>query len=285
MIAAWLAWHTLLVARGRRAWPSLVVCTLIVLAKGTYLSPCVLALLLGMLLAAGGRAMCRRLAERKWAFEFALVLGVWLLWCAMAIDTHYATHAARRPAPKAAIHVACLGDSLTAGGYPSLLRRPLIEGHDLGQDGITTRDALAKVVRVKELQPDVVVIELGGHDFLKGRGRAACAADLRTIVAAARDLGAEVVLVEIPRGFIFDPWWGLERQLARELDLELVGDGVIRSFVLFSPYAPPKMWLPAQKHLSDDGLHPNAQGHRYFARAIVAAVRYIYRESLPSGGL
>ena len=77
-----------------------------------------------------------------------------------------------------------------------------------------------------------------------------------------------MLLCEVPRGFIFDPFFGLERELAREYDLDLVPDTMIRKLVLFSPYAPPGLWLPKNFRYSDDGLHPNAAGNRMLARQL-----------------
>ena len=88
-----------------------------------------------------------------------------------------------------------------------------------------------------------MIVELGGHDFLRGRSRAATRDVLERIITTLRDAGVEVILMEIPRGFLTDPYAGLERELARQYDLELISDSAIRQLVLFSPYAPPGMWI------------------------------------------
>ena len=88
------------------------------------------------------------------------------------------------------------------------------------------------------------------------------------IIEACRDNDIAVVMVEIPRSFIRDPWRGLERELARQYDLNLVSDTVIRRFILFSPLIPPGMWLSEHQHLSNDGLHPNKLGNKAFAEAV-----------------
>ncbi len=107
--------------------------------------------------------------------------------------------------------------------------------------------------------PQVVVIELGGHDFLTGGIQGTTKANLQKIIDATSDIGAEVVLVEIPRGFIIDPFNGLERELAQENDLQLAPDTAIRNLVLWSPFAPPGIWCDPATHYSNDGLHPNQQ--------------------------
>ncbi len=84
------------------------------------------------------------------------------------------------------------------------------------------------------------------------------------------------ILVEIPRGIVIDRFGGLERRLARRYDLELVSDSVLRECILLGPCAPPGMWLSAQWHLSDDGLHPNARGNKRLARQVCHAMQRIY---------
>ncbi len=196
----------------------------------------------------------------------------------MAIDWHVAAHARRQAPLDAARPVVCLGDSLTSGeppyesGYPAdlakLLNVPVV---NLARPGITSEDALRRLPLLVNANPQVVVVELGGHDYLRGVSRETTRENLETIIRAARDLGAEVVLMEIPRGFMTDPFAGLEREMAREHDLELVADTPIRKLVLFSPHAPPGMWTGGP-YLSDDGLHPNAAGNRVLAQAVADAL-------------
>jgi lysophospholipase L1-like esterase len=131
-----------------------------------------------------------------------------------------------------------------------------------------------------KVNPQAVVIELGGHDFLKGYERAVTKQNLEAMITQCRAIGAEVVLVEIPRGFITDGYRGLERQIAHEFDLELVPDSIIRLFVLWGPYAPPGMWVERKWRLSDDGLHPNRQGNQRLAEQVAHALTRLYGPAL-----
>jgi lysophospholipase L1-like esterase len=201
---------------------------------------------------------------------------VWGMWGLMLLDWHAAIRSGGQPRFDPARPVVCLGDSLTAGMPPDgsytrvlqkLLTVPVV---NLGQDGITSADALAKLPALVEANPQVVVVELGGHDFLKGHNRAATQANLERIIEACRTIGAEVILIEIPRGLITDPYAGMERQLARRHDLELISDTPLRKLILYSPYTP--LGLRPAWRLSDDGLHPNAQGNRVLAQAVADAL-------------
>jgi lysophospholipase L1-like esterase len=79
----------------------------------------------------------------------------------------------------------------------------------LSADGITTTDALKLIRDLKSAQPQAVIIELGGHDFLLGHSRSDTANNLIEIIHAGQSVGASVVLMEIPRGFITDAFHGL----------------------------------------------------------------------------
>jgi lysophospholipase L1-like esterase len=74
-----------------------------------------------------------------------------------------------------------------------------------------------------------------------------------------------------------DPYGGLERELAREYDLELIHDGVIRQLVIFSPFTP---LGKSGRVLSDDGLHPNAAGNAFLADRVQAVLTRVYGGSL-----
>jgi hypothetical protein len=99
------------------------------------------------------------------------------------------------------------------------------------------------------------------------------------IIEACRNAGADVVLVEIPRGFIVDPFGGLECGLSRTYDLELIPDTAIRQLVLRSPTFPLSRVLGAT-YLSDDGLHPNEAGARHLAAQVRDALLRMYGLSI-----
>ena len=80
----------------------------------------------------------------------------------------------------------------------------------------------------------------------------------------------------MPRGFIIDPFAGIEREIAREHDIELISDGAIRKLVLWSPIAPPGIWTGRESHLSDDGLHPNAKGNIHLAGCVAGSLERVF---------
>ncbi|MCA9042019.1 MAG: hypothetical protein KDA65_16820 [Planctomycetaceae bacterium] len=280
MVAGWLGFASVLMLRGRAGWFPLATCAVIIIVKNVDWPPMIF-LLAGTLFVVGvWRVILIRKTETRTVGSFinaVSLLAMWGAWLVFAGSWWASAHRSMLPQLDGQRPVVCLGDSLTAFGYPEELGTRLsIPVVNLGRDGITSGDALKDLPKLIESNPQVVVIELGGHDFLKGKTRAATKANLQKIVDACHELGAEVILMEVPRGFIFDPFGGLEREFARENDLELVSDGVIRNLVLWSPFAPPGMLFDKEWHLSRDGLHPNKRGNQFMADSIADVLERRY---------
>ena len=279
MVAVWLVVHTLLVLRKKPGWVPLVACLAILLVKRVAWLPGLSFLLVVL----GGIGVLRMVGYRKGhprlprpLHKGALAI-VWFAWLIAVIDAREAVHTSRRPVLELQRPVVCLGDSLTAYGYPDeLALRLSVPVVNMGRDGISTTDGLKMLPAIQEMRPQAVVMELGGHDFIRKHGQATCRRNLETIIEGCQQVGAEVVLVEIPRGIVSDRFAGLERRLARTYDLELISDSVLRWLVLLGPYAPPGMWLPREWHLSDDGLHPNTRGNEILADQVSETLVRIY---------
>ena len=283
MVACWLAGFSLLAVRLRAGWLPLVACVVVLLVKRPDWSPWLVALAAAMTIVAVWRlaifAGFGRERGRRLGWATAAVL--WAVWGVAVWQSHRATH--RQPAalwdPSRA--VICLGDSLTTGladneAYPAHLQEmvaaPVV---DLAQAGCSARDAIAQLSAMAAARPQLVVVELGGNDYVRGHGRAAVRESLVAIIEASRAAGAEVLLVEIPRGFVVDAFSGLERELARKYDLELMPDTAIRMLVLRGGSLP---WVEALAgpRLSDDGLHPNVAGAHCLADAVRQQIERMY---------
>lgn len=161
--------------------------------------------------------------------------------------------------------VIVLGDSLSAGyglaveeTWVSLLATRLAQegyGHrvvNASVSGDTTSGGLARLGPVLERHdPELVIIELGGNDGLRGIRFAEMRANLRRIVQAVREAGARALLVGVHMpgnyGAEYDRRFrAVYRDLAEEMDVPLVAgflEGVTDDPAL----------------LQEDLLHPNAQ--------------------------
>lgn len=172
------------------------------------------------------------------------------------------------PLPETAL-VLAFGDSLTAGlgttpenSYPAVLSgligRRVVRS---GVSGEITASGLRRLPSVlDQYQPDLIILLHGGNDILRGLSESAIEANLRAMIAQAQAIGAEVVLVGVPRRSLFTtdgaPFY---ERIAEEFDL-------------------PYLETTIAEILKDDGLksdtvHPNAAGYRKLAEDIAALMR------------
>jgi acyl-CoA thioesterase I len=284
LIAVWLLAYTLLILMGRRGFVGLGLCAAVILAKRPTLAPGLSGLIVLILAIAVIGIWQNRKGKPDLSRRFALLSlpMLWIAWGGMAWDWHYAAHCHHAIALKSERPVVCLGDSMTSlglfGGYPDDLRKlislPVV---NMGIGGITAKDvAENKLPKLIRHNPQIVVIELGGHDFLRGYSRSSTKASLKKIIDASRQIGAEVILMEIPRSFMSDPYWGLEREIAREEGIELIPDTAMRTLFLRSPVFPPGSWL-GDPYLTDEtGIHANTRGQKILAEAVAGAIENLY---------
>ena len=282
MVAAWLAWHVALVVRGGRSWLPLAGCGLVLLAKNPALLPGLVAQIGAMGVACGSTELVNfnfrwgRGRQAMLAIAWTILAVGWTLFAVDWLGIGRVERAVLDGRP-----IVLLGDSLTAemppeGSYAdhlqTLVSRPVI---NLGVPGITTSKALTILPDVIAARPQVVVVELGGHDYLRNRTREETRANLERIIVEIQAAGAAVVLVEMPRGLIRDSYRGVERELARRHGLVLVADTPVRRLVLQNQYSPLDVVCPNSR-LSEDGIHPNALGNRLLAEWVAGALRGLY---------
>lgn len=283
MACVWLVVSLLAFANRKPMWPWLVGCILIVaLKRPGYTAEFYIFSLLFLAVAFfdwRARLGNAESLDRKRLACYALVLMV--ATTTYGVTRWLAANTSRRLALDAR-PIACLGDSLTDYGYPQELEKLIsVPVADFGVDGIKTDDGIKMLPDILAANPQLVVIELGGHDHnADNKPRSATKANLARLIEAFLDQDTAVVLVEIPRGFITDPYDGLERELAAEYDLQLIDDSVIRRFVFNSPIIPPGMWLDPSRRYSDDGLHPNALGNKHFARVVSRSLVRVFGDSI-----
>jgi acyl-CoA thioesterase I len=164
--------------------------------------------------------------------------------------------------------VVVVGDSLSSGyGVPpeeswvALLENHLQRegyGYDVVNasiSGDTSAGGLARLPRLLDVhEPDVVVIELGGNDGLRGQPVTALRDNLARMIELVQARGAQAILtgIQIPPNYgpaYTEALQGIYPELATEYGIELVAflmDGVALNSELMQP----------------DGIHPNAAGHR-----------------------
>ncbi|QDF97479.1 arylesterase [Azoarcus sp. DD4] len=170
--------------------------------------------------------------------------------------------------------VLAFGDSVTWGtgaapgeDYPTQLAA--LSGWQIANAGIP--GDLAETARhrideaLAEHAPRLVLVELGGNDFLRRRAEGEVTEDLRAILRAIRDAGVQPVLVAVPAfspigaatGNLKDA--ALYRRLAQEENVPLIE--TVFADVL------------SESTLRADPIHPNASGYRRLAEGIAKALQ------------
>jgi acyl-CoA thioesterase-1 len=129
-----------------------------------------------------------------------------------------------------------------------------------GRNGDTTRTALARLNRdVLSRDPRVVIIVLGGNDFLRRVPVDETFHNLSTIVTNIRERGAATVLAGVSVGLLSDPYAARYEALASETSSGLVPD-ILGGLI-------------GRSHLMSDAIHPNDQGYRMIADRLEPALR------------
>lgn len=169
-----------------------------------------------------------------------------------------------RPGP-----VVVLGDSLAAGvgstggkrGYVTLLQERLgVDIVNKGVAGNTTADGLARMdADVLALKPSLVIVELGGNDFLRQVEAQTVFGNLETIIRRCQDGGAAVMLLGVRSGLLTDRNEKGFRDVARRTQTAYVPNILADVF-----------GQPAFMH---DSIHPNDAGYEKVATRIEPTVR------------
>jgi acyl-CoA thioesterase-1 len=173
---------------------------------------------------------------RQWAIGWVL-----LLFTAVAHAQTAPAAASAEPAPAASRTVLVMGDSLSAAyglradeGWVALTAQRIAKEFpgrrvvNASISGETTAGGSARIVaEVLRHKPDVVVIELGANDALRGLPLREMRRNLARMIGASRHVGAKVLLL----GMRMPPNLGAEynqgfervyRDLAKQFDVELL---------------------------------------------------------------
>jgi acyl-CoA thioesterase-1 len=188
-----------------------------------------------------------------------------------------------RPLPAADRPVlVCFGDSITAGygletgqSLPDALQRDLDRrGYrykviNQGTSGATTKDAVADLRSILLLHPQIVIVEFGGNDGLRGLPLAQTQHNLDQVLAALAAAHVKVLLA----GITLPPNYGP--------DYIASFDGVFRTLaaqhhVAFIPMIY-KDLIAVPGTIQEDGIHPTAKGSEIIARTLLPALKPLLR--------
>jgi acyl-CoA thioesterase-1 len=145
-----------------------------------------------------------------------------------------------------------------------LSRRLAVPIVNAGRSGDTAAAALSRLESaVLARNPRVVIVLLGGNDFLRRVPREETFHSLATIVERIRDRGAAVVLVGVSVGLISDQFEEEYETLARRTSAGLVPD-ILHDIL-------------GHAERMSDSIHPNDQGYKMIADRLEPVVRDLVR--------
>jgi lysophospholipase L1-like esterase len=175
-----------------------------------------------------------------------------------------------RDVPKATREgaIVAFGDSLvygtgsSGGGFVKLLEQRLgrpIE--NLGVPGNTTADGLARIDDVLEREPAVVILLLGGNDYLRQVPPDVTFANLSTIIERLEANGAAVLLAGVRGGLIRDNFAARFEELA-----DRHGTGYVHDVLDDT--------LGVEGYMADQ-VHPNDAGYRVIADRVFPVLEHM----------
>ena len=168
-----------------------------------------------------------------------------------------------------------LGDSITAGygleseqAYPSLLSQKLnLPIVNRGVSGDTTADGLARLSEdILTEEPWMVIVGLGGNDFLKKVPKTLTEQNLRAIISQIQAENAITVLLGMNLGLFTDEYKDLYQRIAEETGSYLIPQ--VLKGILDNP-----------KHRQQDIIHPNAIGQEILADKIAKALKPLLKKA------
>jgi len=169
--------------------------------------------------------------------------------------------------------VVALGDSLTAGygvpeaaSYPARLQALLTsEGYpqtvvNAGVSGDTTAGGLRRIRWLLRHDPEIVILELGANDGLRGLPLEEIYSNLEKIILICKEEGIQVLLV----GMKVPPNYGEHYARGFEDVFSRLARGHELPFVPFLLEG-----IAAQKgYTQGDGIHPEAEGYAVVTRTV-----------------
>jgi lysophospholipase L1-like esterase len=132
---------------------------------------------------------------------------------------------------------------------------------NFGVAGDTTRQALVRVDAAQATHPRLVLILLGGNDFLQRVPRDETFANLQSLIAAFQSDGAAVVLIGVRSGIIGGGADDRYQALARATGALYIEDALQGVF--------------GDPALMSDTIHPNDAGYQKITDRIAPAVESI----------
>jgi len=177
----------------------------------------------------------------------------------------------------------CYGDSITAGyglpngeSFPDALQRDLdrrgyhykVNNH--GASGATTKDAVAGLNVILRMNPEIVIVEFGGNDGLRGLPLDQTRRNLDAVITGLEAARIKVLLA----GITLPPNFGSD--YIRQFD-QLFRDLAAKHRVAFVPMIY-KNLVNVPDTIQADGIHPTAKGSEIIAQTLLPALQPLLKK-------
>jgi acyl-CoA thioesterase-1 len=176
----------------------------------------------------------------------------------------------------------CFGDSITAGhglpegqSFPDALQRQLdAQGYhykviNQGTSGATTKDAVASLPVILRLRPEVVIVEFGGNDGLRGLPLEQTRRNLDLVLSGLEEGHVKVLLA----GITLPPNYGPDYVQSFDQVFKTLA---AKHHVAFVPMIY-KDLIHVPGTIQQDGIHPTAKGSEIIAKTLLPALKPILR--------
>lgn len=178
--------------------------------------------------------------------------------------------------------ILAFGNSLTAGhgvlaadSYPAQLQKMLDENGlkyrviNQGISGDTTSGGLSRIDAALALKPEIVVLELGANDGLRGLPVQETKRNLEAMIVRFQEAGAKVVLAGMTLPLNYGPDYirnfeNMYVDLAKQYKTDLI------------PFFLQGVAARADLNL-DDGIHPTGGGYKIIAQTVFDALEPLLR--------
>lgn len=204
--------------------------------------------------------------NRQWVRFFSLLFASLLIFTSCNSNIIDSVKNLKASAGK---QVIVLGDSIASGygvaeteAFPSVLSRQLgLPIVNRGVSGDTTAMGLSRLqTDVLAAEPWLVIVELGGNDFLQKLPKTETEENLRQITTSIQQQKAIVVLLGMSLGVFEDEYKELYQRVAKDTQAYLIPQ--VTAGILGN-----------SKYRQDDIIHPNAAGHQLLATHIAQSLQ------------
>ena len=177
-------------------------------------------------------------------------------------------------AAPAKTNVACVGDSITAGGYPAALGRLLGDGYDVANfssngRAVTAKDTYPSLLEdAGKFAPQIVLLQLGTNNATPEAWKSwyTFLQDYKDLVEAFQNLSSKPrIYVLLPPPVFKDGGYDIDGRVLRTevtpLIIKAARECKVETVDLYKPLADCAAFFP-------DNVHPNSKGDDLIARQV-----------------